>query len=199
MNGIDRISRRLVADAEAKIAEQNAETAEKCEAILAEYRQQAQEAYETRLREGTAERETRMQRLGSTAEMEAKKAILSFKQEMIGQTFDKAVNMIVSLPRAEYIRLLALLAAKAASWGTEELIFNARDAAEVGKETVKTANTLLKQKGLPGGLSLSDETRDIPGGVIVRQGNIEVNCAADTLVQMSRTELASQVAEILFT
>ena len=199
MNGIDRISRRLVADAEAKIAEQNAETAEKCEAILADYRKQAQEAYEARLQEGNAERENRMQRLGSTAEMEAKKAVLSFKQEMVGQTFDKAVKMIVSLPRPEYTHLLALLAAKAAVWGTEELIFNAKDAAEVGKETAKAANALLKQKGIPGGLTLSGETRDIPGGVIVRQGNIEVNCAADTLVQMSRTELASQVAEILFT
>ena len=198
MNGIDRISKRLVADAEAKIAQQNAETAEKCEAILAEFRQQAQEAYETRMQEGNAERETRIQRVGSTAEMEAKKAILAFKQEMVGQAFADAVKKIVSMPKDEYVHFLAGLAAKAASYGTEELIFNPKDAAAVGKETVKAANALLKQRGIPGGLCLSDETREIPGGVIVRQGDIETNCAADTLVQMSRTELASQVAEILF-
>ena len=198
MNGIDRISKRLVADAEAKIAQQNAETAEKCEAILAEFRQQAQEAYETRMQEGNAERETRIQRVGSTAEMEAKKAVLAFKQEMVGQAFSDAVKKIVSMPKDEYVQFLAGLAAKAASYGTEELIFNPKDAAAVGKETVKAANALLKQRGIPGGLCLSDETREIPGGVIVRQGDIETNCAADTLVQMSRTELASQVAEILF-
>ena len=198
MNGIDRISKRLVADAEAKIAELNAETAEKCEAIRAEYQQQAQEAYEARLQEGNAERETRMQRVGSTAEMEAKKAILAFKQELVGKAFDNAVEKIVTMPKDEYVQFLAAQAAKAASWGTEELIFNAKDAAAVGRETVKAANALLKARGIPGGLSLSDETREIPGGVIVRQGNIEVNCAVNTLVQMSRNELASQVAEILF-
>ncbi len=198
MNGIDRISRRLIADAEEKIAALNAETAEKCSAILDGYRAQADEAYHVRMQAGAAERETRVQRLGSTAEMEAKKAILAFKQEMIGQVFDDAVAKLASLPKEQYVSFLAGLAAKAASRGTEELIFNAKDAAAVGKETVKAANALLKAKGLPGALTLSEETREIPGGVIVRHGNIEVNCAADTLIQMSRNELAPQVAEILF-
>ena len=198
MNGIDRISRRLVADAEARIAVLNAETAEKCEAILNEYRGKAKAAYDARMQEGDAEREIRMQRLGSTAEMEAKKAILAFKQEMIGQVFDNAVEKLVSMPKEQYVQFLAALAAKAAERGTEELIFNARDAAAVGRETVKAANALLKANGLPAGLTLSEETREIPGGVIVRQGNIETNCAADTLIRMSRSELAPQVAEILF-
>ena len=60
------------------------------------------------------------------------------------------------------------------------------------------ANDLLAKKGLPGKLTVSADTRPISGGVIVRQGNIEVNCAVETLVQLRRSELASQVAEILF-
>ena len=198
MNGIERLSQRLIDDAEAKIAEIDADTAEKCGAILDDFRRQAKEAYDARMPEGAAERETRMQRLGSTAEMEAKKSILAFKQEMIGKVFDTAVEKLVSMPKEQYVQFLASLAAKAATQGTEELVFNAKDAEAVGKETVKAANALLKAKGLPGALKLSDQTRDIPGGLIVRQGNIEVNCAADTLVQLNRSELATQVAEILF-
>lgn len=199
MNGIERISQRLVADAEARIAELNADTAAKCEAIRADFVQQAQEAYEARMQEGNADRERRMKLVGSTAEMEAKKAILAFKQELVSRTFQDAIERIVSLPKDQYVQFLARQAAKAATSGMEELIFNEKDAAAVGKETVKAANILLREKGIHGGLSLSDETRAIPGGLIVRQGNIEVNCAVDTLVQMSRNELASQVAEILFT
>ena len=56
----------------------------------------------------------------------------------------------------------------------------------------------LAEKGIKGALTVSGETREISGGVIVRQGNIEVNCAVETLVQLRRSELASQVAEILF-
>jgi len=199
MKGIDRICSRLVADAEAEIAALNAETAEKCEAIRAEYRQQAQKEYESRMQEGVKACETRMQRLSSTAEMEAKKAILAFKQAEVAKIFDSAAKQLANLPKDEYVRFLATLAANAATYGTEELIFNARDAAAVGKEVEKAANVLLRQKGLTGGLTVSEETREISGGVIVRQGNIEVNCAVDTLVQLNRNELASQVAEILFT
>ena len=198
MNGIERLSQRLIDDAQAKIAEIDAETAEKCEAILDDVRRQAKEAYDARMQEGAAERETRMQRLGSTAEMEAKKSILAFKQEMIGRVFDNAVEKLVSMPREQYVQFLAGLAAKAATQGTEELVFNERDAAAVGKDTVKAANALLKEKGRRAHLTLSEKTRDIPGGLIVRQGNIEVNCSVDTLVQMNRSELATQVAGILF-
>ena len=198
MKGIEKISRRLIADAEAEIAALNAETEEKRAAILADYRQKAQEAYEARMEEGTKACEARISRLGSTAETEARKSILAFKQEMVSAAFDDAIRKLTELPKEDYVRFLAAQAAKAASFGTEELVFNAKDAAAVGKDVAKAANALLREKGMTGGLTVSGETRAIPGGVIVRQGNIEVNCAVDTLVQMSRGELASQVAEILF-
>jgi len=199
MNGIDRISKRLVADAQARIDEINANTDAKCEEIRAEYEEQAKKVYDERIAAGDAERESRLKLVGSTAEMEAKKAILAFKQELLDKTFQYAIQRIITMPKDTYVHFLAIQAAKAVSLGTEELIFNAKDASEVGKETVKAANAMLKAKGLHPGLTLSEETREIPGGLIVRQGNIEVNCAVDMLVQMSRNELATQVAEILFT
>ena len=198
MNGIDRISDRLVADAEAEIAELNAETKARCDEIAAEYQKKAREEYQSRMAEGTKAAETRMQRLGSAAEMEAKKAILAFKQEMVAKAFDDAAKKLANLPEAQYVQFLANQAAAAAATGKETLIFNARDKAAVGAKVAETANASLEKQGIPGGLTVSDETRDISGGVIVRQGNIEVNCAVETLVSLRRSELASQVAEILF-
>ena len=198
MNGIDKISDRLVADAEAEIAALNAETKAKCDEIAAEYQQKAQEEYQSRMAEGVKAAETRLQRLGSAAEMEAKKSILAFKQEMVAKAFADASEKLANLPQEQYVQFLAAQAAAAASTGAEELIFNARDKAAVGEAVAKAANALLTQKGVKGALKVSDETRAISGGVIVRQGNIEVNCAVETLVQLRRSELASQVAEILF-
>jgi V/A-type H+-transporting ATPase subunit E len=198
LNGIEKISNRLVADAEAEIAALNAETQERCDAIRAEYEQKAQAEYQTRLAEGAKAAETRMQRLGSAAEMEAKKSILAFKQEMVAKAFADAAEKLANLPEAEYVAFLAAQAAAAASTGAEELIFNARDKAKVGPAVAAEANAILAKKGLEGKLTVSDETRPISGGVIVRQGNIEVNCAVETLVSLRRSELASQVAEILF-
>ena len=198
MNGIERISNRLVADAEAEIAALNEETKLRCEEIRAEYEKKAQEEYQSRMAEGVKAAETRMQRLGSAAEMEAKKAILAFKQEMVAKAFADAAEQLVNLPQEQYVKFLAAQAAKAADTGAEELIFNTRDAGTVGPAVAEAANALLEQRGVKGALTVSGETREISGGVIVRQGNIEVNCAVETLVQLRRSELASQVAEILF-
>ena len=49
-----------------------------------------------------------------------------------------------------------------------------------------------------GQLTLSDETAGIPGGFILRNGSIEVNCAYDTLIRLQKTETAGQVARQLF-
>lgn len=198
MNGIERITARLEADAQAEIDALNAEADARCEEIRAEFEAKAQAEYAKRVKEGTKSCELRAQRLESTAEMEAKKSILAFKQEMVSQAFEAAAEKMTNMPEAEYVAFLAAQAAKAAATGEEVLIFNEKDAAAVGGAVAKKANALLKEKGLHGGLTVSDETRDIPGGVIIKQGDIEVNCAVDTLVQLYRDQLASQVAEILF-
>ena len=143
MNGIEKISNRLVADAEAEIAALNAETQARCDEIAAEYQQRAQEEYRSRIAEGAKAAETRMQRLGSAAEMEAKKAILAFKQEMVAKAFDDAAVKLANLPKEQYVKVLAAQAAAAAATGTEELIFNARDKAAVGAEVEIGKSTRL--------------------------------------------------------
>ena len=197
MNGIDKIVARIEADTKAEIDALNAETEAQCAAIMAEAEAKAAEAYEKRMAKGKSECEVRVQRLGATADMEARKSILAFKQEMVSEAFAKAVEAIVKLPKEEYIEFLASQAAAASSNGFEELIFSERDRA-VGEAAAKRANAILKEKGIEARLTVSAESADIPGGLILKQGDIEVNCAVDTLVQLYRNRLASQVAGILF-
>ena len=47
-------------------------------------------------------------------------------------------------------------------------------------------------------LTLSGETAPIQGGFILKDGNVEVNCAFDTLVRLQKAETAGQVAQRLF-
>ena len=197
MNGIEKIAARIEADAKAEIDVLNAETEAQCAAITAEAEAKAAEAYEKRMAKGKAECEVRVQRLGATADMEARKAILAFKQEMVSEAFEKAVEAIINLPKEEYIEFLASQAAAASSNGYEELVFSERDRA-VAEAAAKRANAILQEKGKEAHLSVSAEIADIPGGLILRHGDIEVNCAADTLVQLYRNRLAGQVAGILF-
>lgn len=198
MKGIDKITARILADAEAECAALKKESDARIEAIRAENEQKAQDEYVRLVREGVKDTEQRVQRLDRTAKLEARKSILSMKQETVSRAFDLARERIAELPERDYVAFLAREAAEAAITGQEEVIFCERDRASVGAKAVKAANERLAAKGMPGMLTLSDETRAMSGGLMLRQGDIEVNCTVDTLLDLVRGELASRVADVLF-
>lgn len=198
MNGIEKITARIRADAEAECAAIRAESEARCAEIRAENERLAQEQYWKLVREGVKDTEQRVQRMGRTARLEARKGVLTMKQESVSKAFDRAKEKIAELPEKDYVAFLAREAAEAAVTGQEEVILSKKDGAAVGAKVVKAANELLAKKGADGVLTLSDDTREMTGGLILKQGDIEVNCTVDTLLELSRGELAARVAEVLF-
>jgi len=198
MDGIHKITERITAEAQEEIAAMQAETAEKCRTIKEEYNQKAQDEYWRLIREGTKDCETQVKRLAGTAEMEAKKSVLSMKQEAVARVFKEAENRLCALPEEKYVDFLARQAALAANTGLEEIIFNARDRAGCAKAVTRAANDLLKKRGLLPKLTVAPEIGTFKGGLIVKQGDIEVNCTVEKLVELSRSALVTQVAGVLF-
>ena len=198
MKGIDKITSRILADAEAECAAVKAESDKHCGEIKAEAEKKAQDEYWRLVREGVRDTEQRVQRMDRTARLEARKSVLNMKQDAVTKAFELARDKIAELPERDYVGFLARQAAEAAITGQEEVIFCERDRAAVGAKAVKAANELLAKRGLDGCLTLSDETRPMTGGLILKQGDIEVNCTVDTLLDLSRSELAARVAEVLF-
>ena len=47
-------------------------------------------------------------------------------------------------------------------------------------------------------LTLAGETREMEGGLTLRDGNVEVNCAFETELRVLREEMTAEVAAILF-
>ena len=198
MTGIEKITGRIEADARAEAAQIAADAKERCAAIRAEYEKKAEDAYWETLRSGVKDAEDRAERLGRLAGMEAKKSTLGLKQAMVGEAFDRALNQICDMPVGEYVSAMAKLACKAASTGSESVAFNAKDRERCGAEIVAAANLLLQEQGKPGNLTLSDAVRPIRAGFVLQQGDVEVNCALETLAELSRADLAGQVAAVLF-
>ncbi len=91
-------------------------------------------------------------------------------------------------------RQLAGLAAEASSTGREEVILSQKDRARYGKQVVTQANERLGD----GHLTLSVQTRPIRGGLILSDGDVEVNCTFETLVRLLRGEMDRTVVEVLF-
>lgn len=198
MKGTEKIIAHIRADGDAEAKKIIDAASKQAEEKRAESFKAALSEYEKLMQAGNAECEDILSGSRRIAEMEAKKSVLSVKQEMISAAFDAAREEIVNMPRDKYTQFLARMAAEAVASGMEEIVLNARDKAEVGKSVCKAANELLSAKGTPGKLTVSEDTADISGGVIVRFGGIETNCSIDALIRQRRSGLSTEVAAALF-
>jgi V/A-type H+-transporting ATPase subunit E len=198
MNGIEKITARIASDAEAEASRISSEAASQAAEIALKWDDTARAKYAEVVSARNAERRAKASRAVAAAETEIRKSVLALKQESVSDAFRRALELIGELPEDKYVDFLARSAAKAAVTGGEELVFSAADRDRFGAKAVAAANALLAERGLPGELKLSSETRAMAGGVIVRSGDIETNCSVETAAASLRDELASQLAGTMF-
>ena len=179
MNGIDKITQRIGADTQAEIDRILADAAAQAEAAADKFRTQAEAEDRDLLAKSERTAAEREERLVSAAQMEARKTLLTAKQEMVERAYQRALEKLRSLPQEQYVELLAALLVRASSTGREEVVFSTED-----------------REGAM--LAVSEETRDISGGFILKDGRIEVNCTFDALVRAEREQTAGEVAKLLF-
>ena len=193
MNGIEKITQLIEADAQADIDRILSEAREESDQITGRYKAQAEAeaaSLAARNKKTAAERE---ERLVSVAQMEARKVQLAAKQEMVEKAYHLALEKLCAMPDARYTEVLAGLLVQASSNGREEAIFSPEDRERVGKAAVDKANAASGKQ-----LKLSQETRPLKGGFVLRDENIEVNCTFDTLVRLEKAETTGAVVKKLF-
>lgn len=227
MEGIEKITAKISADADAEIGAIQAQAQEQAEEILAQARSQAEKEKQELLARGRRSADERQERLISAANMETRKMALAAKQEVLSEAFDQALEQLCALPEEQYIQLLTDLAVRATSSGKERLIFSPKDRARIGKQVVVAVNEALVKQVAPelpssfteskvgsflgkvvnstsamltgtGLLTLAEETRPIRGGFVMSDGDIEINCTFETLVRLQREPMELKVAEVLF-
>lgn len=166
--------------------------------ILKEAEVKAEERYlsvfeaERRAAEGEKERLVAAEALG------ARKELLREKRAIIKEAFDRAMDRLTNLPDDEYVELLERMMVEAAGDGGGEVIMSPGDRERFGTEVVERANRELAAAGKKGPLTLSDETRDISYGFVLRRGGFEVNSEIEALMRSRREDLERKLVEILF-
>ena len=227
MNGIDKITQRIGADTQAEIDRILADAAAQAEAAADKFRTQAEAEDRDLLAKSERTAAEREERLVSAAQMEARKTLLTAKQEMVEKAYVLALEKLCALPDDQYTEILAALLVKASSTGREEVILSPEDRKRVGKAAVAKANEILAKAAAPelpkelteskvgavinkvaanvsaiakgtAMLTLSEETRPMRGGFILKDQKVEVNCTFDTLVRLQKAETAGAVAKKLF-
>ena len=194
MNGIEKISETILADAK-----------QRADAVLAEA-----EASALALRKDAHARITRdtdaalaasgfraadieeKSRLASG--LERKKMLQGERQRLISEAFDKALDALVNLPDERYRALLVKLAKDALSDGLGgEILLNKRDFSPHGEAVLKAIQSEVGAE-----VTLSADTAPIIGGLVIRRGKIELNCALDVIVRMLSEQAAFEVSNALF-
>ena len=194
MNGIEKITARIETDAKGEIAEILREGEAKAAQIRASYQTQADLTAKAAAAAGKEAAQRQAERLESAAQMEAKQMLLAAKQSCLDEAFEKARQQLLGLPDGQYSDLLAKIAAKASRTGKEEIILSAKDHKRVGAKVAEKANFILGN----GKLTLASDTCEMDGGLILRDGQVEVNCAFETQLRVLREDMTAEVAAILF-
>lgn len=193
MNGMEKITARMKEDAARSLSELNAQTEQELRRIREESAARAEKERETAGGHAHLAAQERYERLCSAAEMETRKLTLSAKQEVLAETYDRALEILCSMPREEYLSLLVHLLKAAGGKGDEKIALSAKDRDEMGETLVERAN-----KELNAHYTLAGEAADIRAGLVLMSEECDVNCSFETLLALSREKTERGAAKLLF-
>lgn len=193
MNGMEKITARMKEDAARSLSELNAQTEQQLRRIREESAARAEKERETAGGHAHLAAQERYERLCSAAEMETRKLTLSAKQEVLAETYDRALEILCSMPREEYLSLLVHLLKAAGGKGDEKIALSAKDRDEMGETLVERAN-----KELNAHYTLAGEAADIRAGLVLISEECDVNCSFETLLALSREKTERGAAKLLF-
>lgn len=194
---IHRIRQKILADADAEARSIAAEAERTIEAIEAETAKTVTEIEKKAQDEAANQAKEQKRRMISRAHAEMRKELLEEKQHLIDQAFQKVLHSVIEMDDSKYSALMKRLLSESVEGGDEEVIVAAQERGRNWTETISEANKELSAKGLKGALTLSQETRSMAGGFVLRKGKKEVNCDLELLVESLREELEAEVARVL--
>lgn len=186
MNDVKIIIDKILEEAEKETQNILAEGKKEADAIIKEAEGKAYKEKEVFRKRAEEEARKVHAKEVSGAEMEAKKAILAEKQNILAEVIAEAKKRLENLPDAEYVKVVGSMLDKLDASKGKEILVSAKD-----KDRLKD---IIEEKGL----ILSAETREIDGGFIVRNGDIEYNYSFEAIIMVDKEEIQLIAAKILF-
>lgn len=190
---IEKITSKILAQADELKAQVMAEAKEKSDGVLAEAKEKAEQLVADSQARGLEEKYKIISRRKSVADIDSRKVVLAKKQEIIAETFDKAVEAITGMEEADYIGLLVKLGTGCGI--TEgQLIFNEKEKAAIGQKVADALNAAVPC----GQFTVADETRNLRGGYMLKAGQTFINNTVEALVDENKAGLTGEIVKMLF-
>ena len=219
MTGLEKVTGKIIADAEAdaRVILERAEA--ECEAIKAKYAAATEAEVEKLTDECDRECQVLIIRARSSAAMAKRNAVLEARAKLIDDAYAAAEKQIRSMSGEQYLDLLQKMlrsALKSQLEGEEEsmrlygedispavyeVVLNSRDRETYGEKLLEAYRAGYGARLSPvvlQRLRLAPDTAPIDGGLVLRCGPVETNCSLSMLMAANRRETEARVSRILF-
>ena len=221
INGLNKITDKILSEAQAKADKILADAQAECDRINAEYAERAEKIRSEISGEAEKGGMEYVARIRSTAATNKRNLLLQTKSDLIDGVFAGVLEQTRNLELQKYNEILiGLLSAALLEqieseetsrnlYGEEdalapevyEVVFNQRDRDRSGKAVIEGVQKHLSGKVSVeklARLTLANQTVNIDGGLVLRCGNVESNCSLAILFAQLREGLESEVARTLF-
>ena len=185
---IEKITSKIIEDAELEAKKISDDAKAKADESVQQAEAKAAEIVKNAEVEAIAEKAKIISRRKSVSDIDERKMLLTEKQNLMDACFNEAIKNVSSMEKDKYIEFLAGLV-KNTGLKSGEIVLNHKDARAVGQELLAKLGT---------GFTLSGETRDFAGGLMIKEGQIYTNATIESFAKDARETMALEVAEVLF-
>jgi V/A-type H+-transporting ATPase subunit E len=198
---VENIVKRIVDEAQSSarsVAEKGDQEMSKLRASLDLEGRELKEAAKKKIE---VEAEEIVKRRVSSARLEGRKRVLGQKDMIMGEVYAEAKSRVLALPEDKYLDFLKKLVVSSSVPGDQKIILSHGDKTRLKAKLPQWEKDVaqeLKKKGIKGSVSLSEETKDIEGGVVLSQGRTEINLSLDVIMAETKYLLEGEITEILF-
>ena len=194
MTGLEKIINQITEDAQQEAGEIIQADKKQAEEILSAAKKDAEAETAALLEAAQADVKNVQDRAESTAQLNRRNAMLSFKQALIRETILDAQNQLTEAPDAEYFDTLLTLYKRFAQTGKAQLHMNQRDLARLPADFEGKLKAAV-----PGSeVELSPVPADIDSGFLLTYGGIDVNCSFSAIFEDADSELRDITGHSLF-
>jgi V/A-type H+-transporting ATPase subunit E len=195
---IKDISEKIISDARIQADKIIAQAEDNANNIIKKGKKEADNIKNLILYKSNQEASLRKSKILTEANLEAKKIILSEKQKIIENVFNKASESILKLDNKDYRNIIKKMILDNIETGDETIFIDHSDQEKISESFIEDINKELKSKGEKGELKLSTSFLPIKGGVVIGSGKIRKNISLEFLLKKIREELEIQISKDLF-
>ncbi|HCL90970.1 MAG TPA: hypothetical protein DHW70_06585, partial [Candidatus Atribacteria bacterium] len=172
---IKDINEKIISDAKIQADKIIAQAEDKANNIIKKGKKEADNIKNLILYRYNQEASLKKSKILTEANLEAKKIILSEKQKIIEDVFNKASESILKLEDKDYRNIIKKMILDNIETGDETIFIDHSDRDKISESFIEDINKELKSKGEKRELKLSTSYLPIKGGVVIGSGKIRKN------------------------